>query len=102
MKQSVRTEGSFQSSVISYKREESKKPNWGNLVTTGFKMGCSEWKRLQDDHEIATLKWGKYAESIKEIAKTNEHREILERLELETRSALSAVAQHEKEHGCNA
>jgi hypothetical protein len=63
-------------------------------------MDCSVWDALQDKCRIATLREGKYAESLKGIAKTNEHRELQERLELETRAAFIALSQHEKEHSC--
>jgi len=63
-------------------------------------MSCSEWEALQDNYRTATLREGKCAESLKGVARTNEHRVLQERLELETRAALGALSQHEKEHGC--
>jgi len=63
-------------------------------------MSCSELDALQENYRIATLREGKYAESLKGVARTNEDRELQEWLELETRAALSALSQHEEEHGC--
>jgi hypothetical protein len=63
-------------------------------------MSCSEWEALQDNYRTATLREGKYAESLKGVAGTNEHRVLQERLETETRATLGALSQHEKEHGC--
>jgi hypothetical protein len=61
---------------------------------------CSEWEDLNAKCRIATLRYGRFVDSLKGLAETAADNEERKRLEDEMNEAARALARHQDAHGC--
>lgn len=61
---------------------------------------CSEWEGLTAKYRIATLRYGRYVDSLKGLVEEPIDIKELTRLEDEMNEASRALARHQETHGC--
>jgi hypothetical protein len=63
-------------------------------------VNCSDWEDLNTKYRIATLRYGRFKESLKGLDLTDRDEEEVIRLEDQMREAERALMRHQAEHGC--
>ena len=63
-------------------------------------VDCSDWEDLNTRYRIATLRHGRFVDSLKGLDRTNRDDEEATRLEDEMNEAERALMRHQTEHGC--
>jgi len=63
-------------------------------------VNCSEWEDLNTKYRIATLRHGRFVDSLKGLDRTDRDEEEAARLEDEMNEAERALSRHQSEHGC--
>jgi hypothetical protein len=63
-------------------------------------VNCSDWEDLKADYSIATLRHGRFVDSLKGLGRTDRDEEEAARLENEMNDAERALTRHQTEHGC--
>jgi len=63
-------------------------------------INCSDWEELNTKFRIATLRYGRFMDSLKGMAVTSKDGEEAKQLEDEMNAAERAFVKHEDEHGC--
>ena len=61
---------------------------------------CSEWEELNTKCRIATLRYGRFVDSLKGLAETAADAEERKRLDDEMNETARALAKHQDSHGC--
>jgi hypothetical protein len=61
---------------------------------------CSDWEDLNTKYRIATLRYGRFMDSLKGLDRTDRDEEEATRLEDEMKEAERALMRHQTEHGC--
>jgi hypothetical protein len=67
---------------------------------SSYTLNCSEWDELNTRYRIATLKYGRFVESLKGIDRTDRDEQEAVQLEDEMKEAERTFARHQTEHGC--
>jgi hypothetical protein len=63
-------------------------------------VSCSEWEDLNTKYRIATLRHGRFVDSLKWLDRTDRDEEEVIRLEDQMRETERALMRHQTEHGC--
>jgi len=63
-------------------------------------VNCSEWEDLNTKYRIATLRYGRFVDSLNGLDRTERDKEEATRLEDEMKEAERALMRHQTEHGC--
>ena len=63
-------------------------------------VDCSDWEDLNTKYRIATLRHGRFVDSLNGLDRTDRDKEEATRLEDEMNEAQRALARHQTEHGC--
>ena len=63
-------------------------------------MDCSDWEDLNTKYRIATLRYGRFVDSLKRRDRTDRDEEEATRLGDEMNEAQRALMRHQTEHGC--
>jgi hypothetical protein len=63
-------------------------------------VNCSEWEDLNTKYRIATLRHGRFVDSLKGLGRAERDKEEATRLEDEMNEAEWALMRHQAEHGC--
>jgi len=63
-------------------------------------VNCSDWEDLKAEYSIATLRHGRFVDSLNGLDRTDRDEEEAVRLEDEMREAERALMQHQAEHRC--
>jgi hypothetical protein len=63
-------------------------------------MDCSDWEDLNTKYRIATLRYGRFVDSLKRRDRTDRDAEEATRLEDEMKAAERALMRNQTEHGC--
>jgi|GEM_PF-4117892 hypothetical protein len=63
-------------------------------------VDCSDWEDLNTKYRIATLRHGRFVDSLKGLDRTDRDEEEAARLEDEMNEAERALSRHQSEHGC--
>jgi hypothetical protein len=63
-------------------------------------MNCSDWEDLNAKYCIATLRHGRFVDSLNGLDLTGRDKEEATRLEDEMKEAERALMRHQAEHGC--
>ena len=63
-------------------------------------VDCSDWEDLNTKYRIATLRHGRFVDSLKGHDRTDRDEEEAARLEDEMNEAERALSRHQSEHGC--
>ncbi len=63
-------------------------------------VNCSEWEDLNTKYRIATLRHGRFVDSLKGLDRAERDKEEATRLEDEMNEAERALMRHQAEHGC--
>ena len=63
-------------------------------------VDCSDWEELNARYRIATLRHGRFMESLKGIERTDRDEQEAVQLEDEMKEAERALTRHQTEHGC--
>jgi hypothetical protein len=63
-------------------------------------VNCSDWEELNTRYRIATLRYGRFMESLKGIDRTDRDEQEAVQLEDEMNEAERAFTRHQTEHGC--
>jgi hypothetical protein len=63
-------------------------------------VNCSDWEDLKAEYSIATLRHGRFVDSLKGLDRTDRDEEESTRLEDEMNEAERALMQHQAKHGC--
>jgi hypothetical protein len=63
-------------------------------------VNCSEWEDLNTKYRIATLRHGRFVDSLKGLDRTDRDEEEAARLEDEMNEAERALLRHQAERGC--
>jgi hypothetical protein len=61
---------------------------------------CSDWEDLNTRYRIATLRHGRFIDSLIGLGRTDRDEEEAARLENEMNEAERALTRHQTEHGC--
>jgi len=61
---------------------------------------CSDWEDLNTKFRIATLRYGRFMDSLKGLDQTDRDEEEATRLEDEMNEAKRALLKHQEEHRC--
>jgi hypothetical protein len=63
-------------------------------------MNCSDWEDLNTKYRIASLRHGRFVNSLKGLDRTDKDEEEATTLEDQMREAERALMRHQAEHGC--
>ena len=63
-------------------------------------VNCSEWEDLNTKYRIATLRHGRFVDSLIGLDRTDRDKEEATRLEDEMNETERALMRHQTEHGC--
>ena len=63
-------------------------------------VNCSDWENLKAEYSIATLRYGRFLDSLKGLDRTDRDEEEAVRLEDKMREAERTLMRHQAEHGC--
>ncbi len=63
-------------------------------------MNCSDFEDLNTKYRIATLRHGRFVDSLKGLDRTDRDAEEATTLEDQLREAERALKRHQSEHGC--
>jgi hypothetical protein len=63
-------------------------------------VNCSEWEDLNTKYRIATLRHGRFVDSLNGLDRTERDKEEATRLEDEMNETERALMRHQTEHGC--
>jgi hypothetical protein len=63
-------------------------------------MDCSDWEDLNTKYRIATLRYGRFVDSLKGRDRTDRDEEEVISLEDQMREAERALMRHQTDHGC--
>jgi hypothetical protein len=63
-------------------------------------LNCSDWEDLNTKYRIATLRHGRFVDSLNGLDRTERDKEEATRLEDEMNEADRALMRHQTEHGC--
>ena len=63
-------------------------------------MDCSDWEDQNTKYRIATLRYGRFVDSLKGRDRTDRDEEEATRLGDQMREAERALTRHQVEHGC--
>lgn len=63
-------------------------------------VNCSDFEELNTKYRIATLRRGRFVDSLKGLGRTDKDEEEAIRLEDEMAEAERALMRHQAEHGC--
>jgi hypothetical protein len=63
-------------------------------------VSCSDWEELNTKYRIATLRHGRFMDSLNGLDRTERDKEEATRLEDEMNEAGRALLRHQAEHGC--
>jgi hypothetical protein len=63
-------------------------------------LNCSVWEDLNAKYRIATLRYGRFVDSLKGLDRTESDTEEATRLEDEMKEAEGALMRHQAEHRC--
>ena len=63
-------------------------------------LNCSDWEDLNAKYRIATLRHGRFVDSLNGLDRTERDTEEATRLEDEMKEAKGALMRHQAEHGC--
>jgi len=63
-------------------------------------MDCSDWEDLNTKYRIATLRCGRFFDSLNGLDQTDRDKEETTRLKDEMNQAERALSRHQVEHGC--
>jgi hypothetical protein len=63
-------------------------------------VNCSDWEDLKAEYSIATLRYGRFIDSLIGLGRTDRDEEEAARLENEMNEAERALTRHQTEHGC--
>ena len=63
-------------------------------------VNCSDWEDLNAKYRIATLRYGRFIDSLKGLDLTDRDKDEATRLEDEMKEAERALMRHQTEHGC--
>ena len=70
------------------------------LHDSSLMVNCSDWEDLKAEYSIATLRHGRFVDSLNGLDRTDRDEEEAVRLEDEMREAERALMQHQAEHRC--
>ncbi len=63
-------------------------------------VNCADWEDLNAKYRIATLRYGRFVDSLKGLERTDRDEEEAARLEDEMNEAERALLRHQAERGC--
>jgi hypothetical protein len=63
-------------------------------------VNCSDFEDLNTRYHIATLRHGRFVDSLNGLDRTDRDKEEATRLEDEMKEAERALTRHQTEHGC--
>ena len=63
-------------------------------------LNCSDWEDLNAKYRIATLRHGRFVDSLNGLDRTERDKEEAARLEDEMKEAERALMRHQTEHRC--
>jgi hypothetical protein len=63
-------------------------------------VNCSDFEELNTKYRIATLRRGRFVDSLNGLDRTERDKEEATRLEDEMNEAQRALSRHQSEHGC--
>jgi hypothetical protein len=63
-------------------------------------LNCSDWEDLNAKYRIATLRHGRFVDSLNGLDRTERDKEEAARLEDEMKEAERALMRHQTGHGC--
>jgi hypothetical protein len=63
-------------------------------------VNCSDWEDLKAKYSIATLRYGRFMDSLKGLYPRGRDEEEVIRLEDQMKEAERALMRHQAEHGC--